>query len=254
MSGWICPPELRPGSSRRVRATFKVKVRFWAGIVGLALMAFLFLPVVYFSHAFKVSGVRAVAQVSELKVSAGRSGHYQVRYEFTPAGQSVRKAATVYVEQKLFARLRVGEAVPVVYLPQPPFISDLNIDNAVFSRNLLPFDLNASLSLLVLVFILLWQVTSATRAYRRERRLLQQGKAVAAKITDARRVPAGRGISQVALSYEFVDAAGKIVEDTSRSFMRKQSREAFGPTAVFDPGDSSRHLLYPGDYAVVLSD
>jgi hypothetical protein len=227
-------------------------LNFWASIVALAFIAFLFLPSVYYNHAFKASGVRAVAQISELKKFTGRSGNYRVQYVFTPAGQSVRKTATVYVERQLFARLRVGEAVPIVYLPQPPFLSDLNIDNVVFSRNLLPFDLTTSLMLLVLVCIPLWRLTSATIAYRREKHLLQQGKAVPAKIIDARREPAGRGLKQVVLSYEFIDDAGKTVEGTSRSLMRKESRETFGPTAVFDPGDSSRHVLYPGNYAVVL--
>jgi len=93
--------------------------------------------------------------------------------------------------------------------------------------------------------------------YRREKHVLQWGKAAPAKITGEYEIDTRSGrVAKV--SYSFEDDNGVTRENTKSlpvsddprpGFNDERARYLANPTAVFDPSNSKRNVLYPGTLA-----
>jgi hypothetical protein len=90
--------------------------------------------------------------------------------------------------------------------------------------------------------------------YRREKRVLQWGKAAPAKIIGEHEV-ATRSGRVAKVSYSFEDDHGvtrrntrslPVSGDPRPGFVEERERYLINPTAVFDPRNSKRNVLFPG--------
>ena len=261
MAGWTVPAELdqplpRP-VKRRSAFTFLVISQTVALFLFVAVFGGMFGTSFYKMQVLKEHGVQGVGAVTNLYTSSGGKGRtdYNVTYVY-PIDPKPSYTATDQLDVRNFNQLHVGDVVPIAYDPAYPPRSLLNFDNIVFARDnlqalklplmILPLALLGTLAI-VLIFI---------RDYRKQKRLLQWGKAAVATIVSDTEYNAGKAGRKAAVSYTFTDESGQIVQGKRSGLPVKKRRqdamykEMFeDPTVLYDPEDSSKNMLYPLAFA-----
>jgi hypothetical protein len=257
MPTWTLPAELNQPLPRAVkpRSVFTILlasqvfffVAFSLFLGATAGMSF------YRMQVLKDRGVMAEGTITNLTTSDGGKGrtNYNVTYAY-PLVPKTAYTATDQTGALRFGQLHVGDAIPIAYDPIYPTRSLLNFDDMVFTRDNVRSLMNqVAIFGIVFVFTLVAPAIIVV-SYRRQKRLLQWGKPVAATIVSDIEYNAGKAGRKAKVSYTFTDEQGRTIEGKRTGLPTKNSREGatyqemFGdPTVLYDPSDSSKNMLYP---------
>jgi hypothetical protein len=266
MADWVMPAALAQPMPR------KVSMNGWSGVaviliailVGVTVSLMLAVTAVR-SHKISVleqRGVETTGHVSGVRITYGRNSRsYIVDYNFEPVelshqavtfeGGESEVSADVYNADLYFA-VRDGRPVAVIYDPDMPDRSMLMAEfNVAKAHNiwLLVGPACAVIGGPTLAFSLLFAIR-----YRREKYVLQWGNAAPAKIIGEDKTATRSGWVAV-VRYRFEDDKGVARENTTSLPVRNDPRPDFtderarylgNPTAVFDPRNSERNVLFPG--------
>jgi hypothetical protein len=271
MGDWTMPlPLSRPPPPRSVRMS-----GVWLSLVILIVVVFSIPVAVLTATAFGVAheikalekrGIDVAGTVVDLHAAIeghGRSNHGPlVDYTYEPKEYAGKPDHTIHTErvasQAEYPGLRIGGAVAVVYDPLNPERSELKSrvegysvgkDSAVVPPALLLMFVIPA----VITAVVLWN-------YFGEKRLLRWGKATRATIIGEVEYQGRRG-KMARVMYTFEDdqgatlqgeKAGLATQDDERpDFVEHRLRFLRNPTAVYDPRNSARNMLYPGDAAIL---
>jgi len=244
----------------------------WKGLIALLLVVFSLPPAaigiagLVYQHkmqSLRERGREIAGTVTALYISP-KNHNRHVGYSYSPIEFSHQPDKTVSAEDLAseveYRGLAVGGAVPVVYDPRKPDRSALrsSLDQPQQpKRSLLGLSPQlAALSLFVLIpagilsFIL--------RIYFREKWLLSWGKATGATIIGEVEY-SGRSTASSRVLYMFKDQSGNTIHgeqasipaarDPRPDFIEYRARFLHNPTVLFAPGNSAKHMLYPGTIA-----
>ena len=253
MANWTLPAELDQPLPRiaKHRSVFTLLIvsQAFSFVFFIAIIAATMGPLLYKTQMLKERGVIAAGVITNLYTSSGSKGrtNYNVTYAY-PLVPRTAFMATDQTDRLRFSQLHVGDDVPIAYDPVYPPRSGLNFDNIVFTRD--NIFLAAFVGIMPLFMLLVPCIFIVS--YRRQRRLLQWGKAAAATIVSDTEYNAGKQGRKAAVTYSFTDESGRVVQGKRTGLAVKKSRtgdmyqEMFGdPTVLYDPDDSSKNMLYP---------
>jgi hypothetical protein len=257
MAGWIVPAELDqpfPRIAKRRSVFVILVVSQVAGFVFfIALIGGTYGMDLYKAQVLKERGVLAAGTVTNLYTSNGGKGrtNYNVTYAYPVVPKPVY-TATDQLDVQNFSQLHVGDVVPVAYDPSYPRRSLLNFNDIVFERdNTQSLILGCAILSFVLLSTLFVELIFI-RNYRRQKRLLQWGKAAAATIVSDIEYSDGRAGRKAAVTYTFTDESGHVVEGKRKGLPIQKQRKGdmydkmfADPTVLYDPEDSSKNMLYP---------
>jgi hypothetical protein len=228
--------------------------------VGLVLLGTTY-GVSHDKAVLKDKGVPIMAEVTDLRVEHGRSGvFYHVGYQFQPPPETHAYRGNGGVGEYRYSRLRIGDAVPVLYEPGRPSNSGLNFDSTLRTSD--PYEMMLPMTAgLVAMFGGIYAVLMGVMFffYSREKELLQWGRAAPALIIKQEQV-GGRRPSMTA-TYQFTDAQGRLVTGIQKGLPSEKKldwpgfREALervtrNPIALYDPKDSDKSMLYRAGFLV----
>jgi hypothetical protein len=206
----------------------------------------------------KQRGVEIMGSVVSERAVEQKNNNYSyfIDYRFEPPELShqavVFEGDEVQVRASLYYAAGIGDPVAVIYDPERPDRSMLLASfNLAKTHSTWPLALIASAVIGVPTLVLggLYGFY-----YRREKHVLQWGKAAPAKIIGEHEIETRSGrIAKV--RYSFRDEKG-ITRENTRSLpvgddprpgcKEARSRYLNNPTAVFDPSNSKRNVLFPG--------
>jgi len=254
MSDWVMPAPLAKPPPREVRMSGVSKgLSIVFGLVlGLPLVIVLttWAATAHREAILAQRGVMITGAVTKLHIVDGKGRSYRTTYSYTPPELSQNHSRSVSTEINVSVRdyyhLWVGEPIEVVYDPRKP------------DRSLLKSDLDSHrsatlLRLPVVIWVMIVGLPIGPFAlfyfiYRREKHLLQWGKAAPATIIGKVEYSTKAG-RQVRVTYTFVDDDGVTVQGKRGGIPARGARVLHNPTAVFDPSNSERNTLYPGSVA-----
>jgi membrane protein implicated in regulation of membrane protease activity len=237
----------------------------WAivAIVALSTLPVILSEVVLFSAEHKTDalqerGVGGIGTVTRLSVDA-KDHRYRIGYSYAPKEFAGRPYATAQGEAITLvspSALKIGGNVEIVYDPKDPDNSALMSEVEHAHRMSFWFLLLFIPSIFAAILSLM--LSAILYPYFRERSLLRWGKAVHATIVGE--VADGlSGAKLCRLSFVFEDNGGNTVNGKSRRIPAsdhpnpaiREYRSVYlsNPTAIFDPRNSKRHMLYPGGFA-----
>ena len=244
---------------RRVRPLASTRALF-------LLFLFLLLPVLLLegiavgnavaTRALQTRGVETVGRLVGQHTAKMKDGSllYYVDYRYTPSGGGA-VVASDRIDAMDYERVRLGDAIPVLYDPLVPDRSAANLRGRVGKRD--PYGELRFVSAIAAVFALVLLVAfgSVRRAVLRERRLLETGMATRGTMTTVEIPWYGRK----RFRYEFRDGLGKSVSGyrltAKRESVAVQRRLLEAVTAetvvLYDSRNSSVNMLYPGVFFVV---
>jgi hypothetical protein len=262
MSDWVMPAALARSTPRKVTTNGCFGSFFVLYGVMTTVIVFLIL-VIAAASAHKTSVLKHRGHeiighvVSEHVVEGKNNSHsYFIDYRFEPpelTHQAVNfEGDEVQVRASQYYGAETGDPIAVIYDPERPERSMLLASfNAEKLHGPWPLALIACAiiggSALILGGLYVFY-------YRREKRVLQWGKAAQAKIIGEYEVETRSGrIAKV--TYSFEDANGvtrknkrslPVSRDPRPGCAEERARFLMNPTAVYDPRNSKRNVLYPG--------
>jgi hypothetical protein len=211
--------------------------------------------------ALKDHGIEVAAQVDSEDVQTTRYGTtYLATYHYRGSQPSNASGAPFSGKGRMspdeYVKTNIGGKIPIIYDARDPTQSTTKTQLTQGSMPLNP-----------MFFLALFVGIPAAMAgfiycmYFPEKRLLQRGSVVAARIVSAEDyVQSGGKFSKV--TYEFKDSGGTIItgirkavpteSDTRARFIKYRARFYDNPTAIFDPQKSTRNMLYPPSIATLL--
>jgi hypothetical protein len=148
-------------------------------VIGFHFVSVMLYPAAHRWGALRMRGAETTGIVTNKRSRLGTTTHYYIRYEFRISIRTIESSARVSEER--WDALRVGDSIPVTYLPRLPQSSlpvarrDLSLENVFGEAPTWQFGL-ATLLLLVLIVLM-------NRIRRRQVRLLRNGNAVIATVT-----------------------------------------------------------------------
>jgi hypothetical protein len=178
-------------------------------------------------------GVTIEAAVTRLWQAKGESRQYWVAYSFSAGGLVYR--AQRKLPAAAWTRLGVGSRIGVVYVPSNP---ELNYPRGEVEKPIpawLPYVISAALA--VFGGLMLYAV-------RRERRLLEEGRAAPGVVTGHRRISGTHGSRGTELRYVFAILGGSPGKGRGRP---RRNPPAVGSTicVLYDPDHPSSNAPYP---------
>ncbi|HZB91560.1 MAG TPA: DUF3592 domain-containing protein [Stellaceae bacterium] len=214
----------------------------------------------------KTRGVTTEGRVVNLHMSYGKRTYYYVDYRFTPLLSPGAEPSTREIDELVgeadYGMLRIGDAVPVIYDPVDLDRSALNFRDRVHKGDpfaIMPFILWSEFFVIGISCGI--PLILSFRRYYKEKNLVRWGCAAPATITGEKETGVGRRRA-LRVTYTFTDAHGRTVQGVCKGFAsRNDAREKFSqfrsaigdsPTALYDPRNSTRSLLYPPTYVVCL--
>ena len=262
MADWVMPAALAQPMPRKVSINGCLGGFFilFAMMAGMILSLILIIAVAS-SHKMSVleqRGVEITGNVFSRHIVEGKNNShaYFVEYRFEPPELShqavIFEGDEVQVSAALYYAVRVSGPIDVIYDPERPARSML----------LASFNLAKAHSAWPMVWIASAIIGGPTLVigglygfyYRREKHVLQWGKAAPANIIGEYQIKTRSGLI-AKVTYSFEDDHGvtrkktislPVSSDPRPGFAEERARYLNNPTAVFDPRDSKRNVLFPG--------
>ena len=263
MSGWKPPPGLDVPPPRRV-AISTVWVGFMVLIFGIFLVPLATILPTELASTSKMSdlrnhGIETVAQVDKEDEYTRKGGtNYVVTYHYrtiAPPGMPDSFSGRAQMSTKEYIDISIGGKIPIIYDSRNP------------SQSTTETQLNEggqlTLGLILAMFIVGPVVMTVYSFYKysREKKLLQWGNAVPAKLIGEEEYSI-RGAKFSTATYEFKDGNDTLItgirtgvptSDSRRAAMVElRARICLNPTAIYDPQNSARNMLYPPSIAKLL--
>jgi hypothetical protein len=268
MSVWTPPPGLDVPAPRRVGMSTTSKglilLMFALFSLPLALIAPTEISRAHKIAALKDHGVEVAAHIDRQDEQTTRHGtNYIAAYHYSvdqpsgiPGSSFSGEGRTSWLE---YVKISVGGKIPVVYDAHNPGQST--------TKTQLNEDGGAPYEVLIIFLPLFVGIPIAMTGFvyfksLRERRLLQWGNVVPAKIVGEEEYSAGRGMRLSRLTYEFKDSSGALVTGTQggvptngsdrSAAIELRARFCINSTAIYDPQNSARNMLYPPSASTLL--
>ena len=258
-TSWRPPATLGNGSPRQVAMSRNYQ---WClvGLITVPMFMTTFFLVfggldVHRNLMLRDRGVAVTGRITDLSITTSKSNHsYNVGYEFTLGRYTYPHRRGTTVSAADYAGLRMGQAVPVVCDPVDPRWAMLNLHDGVhredpwnFFETIATIVLGTAVLFSLIVLLLIW-------GYRRERRLVEWGAVAPATLLGEQEYSTKNG-RFARVTYRFTDLQGRAIEgkrfnvpvkgDRHSKSIALRARLFENPTALFDPHDSRKHLLYP---------
>jgi len=262
MADWVMPAALAQPMPRKVSMNgcfggFFILFAMMAGMI-VSLILVISGASAHKTFVLKQRGQEIMGNVvSERAVKEKNNTYsYFIDYRFEPpelSHQAVNfEGDEVKVRASLYYAAGIGDPIAVIYDPERPSRSML----------LASFDAMQEHSAWPLAWIGCTMIGGPTIVigvlygfyYRREKHILQWGKAAPAKIIGEHEI-ATRSGRVAKVSYSFEDDHGvtrrntrslPVSGDPRPGFVEERERYLNNPTAVFDPRNSKRNVLFPG--------
>jgi len=218
-------------------------------------------------ETLKSRGVATEGTIVGLRtVKPRRSVVYKLDYQFEAkigsSAQSATYQGTDDTSFDILQRSKIGGSVPIVYDPQDPKTSIENIEDKLHHRyifRVFVIMLLFSLGFWFFVRAVMWMPVD--RRFYRERYLLRWGRAAPATIVHKSEYLLRNGLTRAAdVTYRFTDAEGKVVEGLRRRVLTGEAGMSgnalkvwLSPTALFDPRNSAKNMLYPATFLDCIS-
>lgn len=262
MADWVMPAALSQPMPRKVSMNGCLGGLFilFAMMAGMIVSLILVIAAAS-SHKTSVleqRGVEITGNVFSRHIVQGKNNDqtYFIDYRFEPPELSheavVFEGDEVQVRASLYYAAGIGDPITVIYDPERPDRSMLLATfNAEKGHSIWPAVWIACAVIggpaLVIGSLFVFR-------YRREKHVLQWGKAAPAKIIGEYEVQTRYG-RNAKVTYSFEDDNGvtrentrslPISDDPRPGFNDERARYLNNPTAVFDPRNSKRNVLFPG--------
>lgn len=208
----------------------------------------------------KNKGVAAEAEILRLyteQLCNRRSGCYTVVYRYAPPSYT-GVVTKMNIDSSIYYKLEVGQKVPILYDPENPGVSALNINDSLHNTD--PAKL-LYIGAGGLSCIFLAVARSFANAYRKERKLVQWGQATTnVTIINEKKVYSSSSSSYSIVTYQFTDSKGNTVQGkryyvpTDKDKLSLIIRELVMnyPVALYNPDNSNENILYPPQYVDIL--
>ena len=270
MSDWVVPAPLAQPAPRKVGMT-----GLWVGMMWLVGVLFS-LPVVMLGagilgeeYQLKTLETRGkdisgtVVALQPAVTGRGRGNHGPlVDYLYEPKELAGKPDHIIHGERvatpSQYRILRTGGTVPLVYDPKRP--EEAELASRVEAYRLGKDTSGVPRSPLFIAVIPVGFLSFLLWHHLRERQLLRWGKAAQASIIGEVEYNSRGRWSKVL--YTFEDERGSTVHgekaglaranDPRPDFIEYRQRYLANPTAIYDPRNSARHMLYPGGTAKLI--